>query len=178
MRHRGVGKYDVYCHVRNPHKVYQNIGEQSKAISEKLVKIKKGFGEGEAKEDFGKLSRLKERLCGVYFKRYFKREAKQAPVILPPIQRGVNKIVDTMEEWCSETNTSPTNLKGLVVHNFNLSRFLEIFLCDKSDAINFCEGLEVKDFDSGSASEPIVIVYNPKESVILLIRKSREKKAE
>ena len=172
MKHRGVGKYDVYCHVRNPHKVYRNIGEQGKAISEILVKIKKGFGEGEVKEDFDKLSRLKEGLCGVYFKRYFEREAKQAPVILPPIQRGLNKIVDTMEKWCSETNKSPKNLKGLVVHNFNLSEFLEIFLCDKSEAINFCKCLEVKDFNFGSASEPIVIVYNPQESVILLIRKS------
>ena len=38
-------------------------------------------------------------------------------VILPPIQKGVHKIVDTMEEWCSEANISPKNLKGLVVHN-------------------------------------------------------------
>ena len=177
MGHRGVGKYDVYCHVRNPHKVYQNIDKQRKAISGKLVKIKKGFGNGERKEDIDKVSNLKETLCGVYFKRYFERDAKQGPLILPPIQRGINKIVDTMEKWCKEANASPSSLKGLVAHNFNLSRFLEMFFRDKSDATNFCEWLEIKDFKGfGSASKPIVIVYNPQENVILLIRKSGEKK--
>ena len=177
MRHRGVGEYDVYCHVRNPHTVYQNIGKLGKAISEKLVKIKKGFGEDERNESFDKLSKLKGHLCRVYFKRYFERDAKKGPLVLPPIQRRINKIVDTMEKWCMEANTSPSNLKGLVVHNFNLPEFLEKFLCDKSDAANLCEGLELKDFRNfGSASEPIVIVYNPKERIILLIRKSGEKK--
>ena len=168
MSHQGVRGYDVYCHVRNPDQIYQNIEKQSKEISEKEVKIKLF-----CREDCAKLSELKKSFCGNYFKRYFEPEAKHGPVVLPPIQRGANKIVDTMERWCSETNTSPLNLKGLVVHNFNVLRFLEIFLYDKLDAVKLCKELEIKDFRS--TSEPIVIVYNPIESVILLIQESGEK---
>ena len=156
--------------------MYQNIRKHCKVISEKLVKIKKGFGEDERKEDFDKLAKLKESLCEVFFKRYFEQDAKQGPLILQPIQRGTNKIVDTMERWCMEANTSPSNVKGLVAHNFNLSGFLQFFLYDKSDATSLYEGLEVKNCKYFRlVSEPIVIVFNPKDSVILFIRKSGEK---
>ena len=168
MSHQGVRGYDVYCHVKNPHQIYQNIEKQSKEISEKEMKIKLF-----CREDCAKLSELKERLCGDYFKRYFEQEARQGPVVLPPIGRGINKIVDTMERWCSEANTSPSNLKGLVVHNFSVLKFFENFLYDELDAVKLCKELEIKNFRSNS--EPIVIVYNPKESVIFLIRESRER---
>ena len=160
--------FDVYCHVRNPYQVYQNISEQGKAISEKEVRIKLDVNEG-----YAKLSELKKHFCGVYFKRYFEKEANDGPVVLPPIQRGINKIVDTMEKWCREANISPSKLKGLVVHNFNVLKFLEFFLYHKLDTERLCEELEIQHFQS--TSEPIVLVYNPQESVILLIRKSGEK---
>ena len=165
VSHQGVRGYDVYCHVRNPDQVYKNIEKQSKEISKKEVKIKLA-----CREDCSKLSELKESLCGDYFKRYFEQEAKQGPVVLPPIQRGINKVVDTMERWCREANTSPSNLKGLIVHNFNVLKFLEIFLYDKLDAGKLCKELQIKDLRS--TSMPIFIVYNPQESVILLIRES------
>ena len=124
-------------------------------------------------EGYAKLSELKKHFCGVYFKRYFEKEAKDGPVVLPPIQRGINKIVDTMEKWCRKANISPSKLKGLVVHNFNVLTFLNFFLYHKLDTEKLCEELEIKNFRS--TSEPIVLVYNPQESVILLIRKSGEK---
>lgn len=75
-----------------------------------------------------------------------------------------------------EATTSPSNVKELIVHNFNLSGFLQFFLYDKSDATSLCEGLEVKYCKYFRlVSEPIVIVFNPKDSVILLIQKSGEK---
>ena len=164
MRHQGVRGYDVYCHVRNPDQVYQNIEKQSKEISEKEVRIKLV-----SREDSAKLSEVKEKWCGDYFKRYFEQEAQDGPLVLPQIQRGINKIVDSMEIWCSKANVS-SNLKGLVVHNFNVLKFLKIFLYDKLDTRKLCKELDIKDFRSTSI--PIVIVYNPKERVILLIRKS------
>ena len=167
MSHQGFDDYDVWCHVKNPHQVFGNIDKLSIEILNQKVKKKLAGREGSAK-----LSELKKSLCGDYFKRYFKQEAKQGPVILPPIQRGINKIVDTMERWCREANTSPLSLKGLVVHNFNFLKFLETFVY-KLDAGKLCKELEIKDFES--TSTPTVIVYNPKESVILLIRKSGEK---
>ena len=154
----------------------QNIGKHCKVISEKLVKIKKDFGKDERKEDFNKLAKLKESLCEVCFKRYLERDAKPGSLILPPIHGGINKVVDTMERWCMKANTSPSNVKGLVVHNFSLSGFFQFFLYDKSDATSLCEELEKKYCKYFRlVSEPIVIVFNPKDSVILLIRKSGEK---
>ena len=74
-----------------------------------------------------------------------------------------------MEKWCSKANTSPADLKGLVVHNFEFQKFL----CGKLDEGKLCKELEIKNFWSNS--EPIVIVYNPTQSVISLMRKSRVK---
>ena len=154
MRHQGVRGYDVYCHVRNPDQVYQNIEKQSKEISEKEVRIKLV-----SREDCAKLSEVKEEWCGDYFKRYFEQEAQDGPLVLPQIQRGINKIVDTMETWCSKANVS-SNLKGLVVHNFNVLKFLKILLYDKLDTRKLCKELDIKDFRSTSI--PIVIVHNTK----------------
>ena len=56
MRHQGVRGYDVYCHVRNPDQVYQNIEKQSKEISEKEVRINLV-----CREDCAKLSEVKEK---------------------------------------------------------------------------------------------------------------------
>ena len=168
MSHQGVCGYDVYCHVRNPDQVYQNIEKQSKEISEKNVGIKL-YGN----EDSAKLSNLKKHSCKKYFERYFEEQAKAGPVVLPQIQGKTDKVVDTMEEWCRKANTSPSDLKGLVIHNFSFFKFLEKFLFGKLDKRKLCKELEIKNFRSNS--EPIVIVYNPKQSVILLIRKSREK---
>ena len=167
MSHQRFRGYDVYCHVRNPSQVYQNIDEQSKEISKKEVKIQLVGGGASAT-----LSELKKEWCGDYFKRYFELDATKGPLVLPQIDRGSNKIVDTMERWCSETNASPSNFKGLVVHNFDVLEFLKFFLYKGSDAKTLCEELEIKD---RSTSIPIVIVYNPKEKVILLIRKSEIK---
>ena len=77
MSHSGDCGYDVYCHVRNPFKVFRNIGEQGKAISEKEV-IVKLYGN----ENYAKLFELKESSCGVYFKKYLKQQAKVGPVVL------------------------------------------------------------------------------------------------
>ena len=74
-----------------------------------------------------------------------------------------------MEKWCSKANTSPAALKGLVVHNFEFQKFL----CGKLDEGKLCKELEIKNFRSNS--EPIVIVYNPTQSIISLMRKSRVK---
>ena len=59
---------------------------------------------------------------------------------------------------------------------FQSFRISSVFLYDKSDATSLCEGLEVKYCKYFRlVSEPIVIVFNPKDSVILLIQKSGEK---
>ena len=162
VSHQGVHGYDTYCHVRNPNEVFKSIDKQHKAISEKKVRVKL-----HRKEDACSLSELKESRCKDYFKRYFEKLAKIEPVVLPQVQRGIEKVVDTMERWCNDTNSS-SDLKGLVVHSFNVSEYLKKLFYNELEKAELCKDLDIKDFPSA----PIFIVYNPKESLILLIRKS------
>ena len=162
MGHQGVRGYGTYCHIRNANDVFKNIDQWQRTISGKEVKVK--FHD---KEGVRTLSELKENLCGDYFKRYFEKLAVNGPVVLPQIPSGVNKIVDTMERWCNDTNDSP-DLKGLVVHSLNVSEYFGKFFYDELEKETVRKDLDIKDFPI----TPIIIVYNPQESVILLIRKS------
>ena len=162
VSHQGVHGYDTYGHVRNANEVFKNIDKQHKAISEKKVRVKLY-----RKEDACLLSELKESHCKDYFKRYFEKLAKIEPVVLPQMQKGIEKFVDTMIQWCKATNSS-SDLKGLVVHSFNVSDYLKKLFYNELEKVELCKDLDIKDFPSA----PTVIVYNPKESVILLIRKS------
>ena len=119
------------------------------------------------KEGVFTLSELKRNLCGDYFKRYFENQAREGPVVLPQISSGINKVVDTMERWCINTSDS-FELKGLVIHSFNVSEYFRKLFYDKFDIIKLRKDLDIKDIPSA----PIIIVYNPSENVILLIRTS------
>ena len=162
MSHHGVRGYGTYCHIRNANCVFKNIDKWQRTISGKEVKVKLYDKEG-----VRTLSDLKENLCRDYFKRYFEKLAVNGPVVLPEIPSGVNKIVDTMERWCNDTNDS-SELKGLVIHSLNISEFFGKFFYDEFEKETVRKDLDIKDFPA----TPIIIVYNPQESVILLIRKS------
>ena len=160
--HLGIRGYDIYCHIRNAKKVFKNIDKWHKAISAEEVRVKI-----RDKEDVCTLSELKENLCGDYFKRYFEKLAKEATVVLPQIPSKTNKVVHTMERWCNDTNES-SYLKGLVVHSFNISEYFRKLLYNEYGKEKLREDLDISSFPSS----PLVIVYNPKENVILLIRQS------
>ena len=121
------------------------------------------------KEDVHTLSELKEKLCINYFKRYFENIAKKGPVVLPKVHSGIDKVTITMKRWCDNTNYS-SNLKGLISHSFSVSDYLRKFFYDKLKIDNLREGLDIKDIPT----TPIIIVYNPCENVILLIRISEQ----
>ena len=162
MDHRGVRGCATYCHIANANVVFKNIDKWRNAISEKEVKVKL-----HDKEDFRTLFELKENLCVDYFKRYFEKLAKKGPVVLPQISTGFNKVVDTMERWCNDTNDS-SDLKGLVVHSFDISEYFRKLFYDQFEKEKLLKDLDIKDFPA----TPIIIVYNPSESVVLLIRTS------
>ena len=164
--HRGLRGCGTYCHIRNAKVVFKNIDEWRKAISGKEVKVKHLD-----KEDVSTFSELKENLCADYFKRYFEKLAKKGPVVLPQIPTGINKVVDTMERWCNDTNDS-SDVKGLVVHSFNVSEYFRKLFYDQIEKEKLHRDLDIKYF----SSIPLIIVYNPSESVILLIRTSSENK--
>ena len=67
-----------------------------------------------------------------------------------------------MESWCRKTNKS-SRIKGLVLHSFSVLRHLEHFGFAREV---LKERLEIKTFSEA----PVIVVYNPQENVLLLIR--------
>ena len=134
-----------------------------KTIAEKKVKVKLP-----TKDDVVTISELKENLCEDYFERYFKTQAKKEPVVLPQLVPGkVNKIVDTLSQWCQDTNEC-FDLKGLVIHSFYISKYFEEWFDQKFDKEKLCKDLDIQHFPT----TPNIIVYNPQAKVIFLIRTS------
>ena len=154
--------YGIYCHIKNAKYVFKNIDKWCEIISKREVNVKL-----HDKEDVHTLSELKENLCLNYFKTYFENVAKDGPVVLPQVESGINKITNTMKHWCSITNDTST-LKGLVIHSFSVSDYLKKFFYDELEIDNLRADLDIKDYPI----TPIIIVYNPSENVILLIRTS------
>ena len=104
-----------------------------------------------------------EKQCIEYFERNFESLAKEAPLILPSKEpEKFKEIIKTMEHWCRKTNKS-SSIKGLVLHNFSLLQHLEHFGFAR-EALK--ERLKIENFSDA----PIIVVYNPQENVILLIR--------
>ena len=90
-------------------------------------------------------------------------------MVLPKVHREIDKVTITMKRCCDNTNDS-SNFKGLVIHSFNVLDYLRKFFYDKLEIDNLREGLDIKDIPT----TPIIIVYNPSENVILLIRISEQ----
>ena len=166
MEHQGVRGYHTFAHVRNADRTFKNITNIHGEMKNRMVRVKLP-----TYEDEKLLSEVKENLCGDYFKRYFEIQAKEKPVVLPQVvPNGINNFVDTMERWCTDTNDM-FDLKGLVIHSFDVSVYLGQWFHDTFQKERLFKDLDIKEFPSTS----IIIVYNPKENVILLIRKSEKK---
>ena len=104
-----------------------------------------------------------EERCTEYFQKNFEVLAKETPIILPCKEpEKFKEIVKTMEHWCRKTNNSSSS-KGLVLHSFSVVKHLEHF--------GFTREALKKSFRIEQVSEALVIVvYNPQENVLLLIR--------
>ena len=106
-----------------------------------------------------------EKRCTVHFEENFEKLVAEAPLILPcnnPEQ--FKEIVNTMQHWCSKTNEA-SNAKGLVLHSFSVFQHLEHFGFTRK-ALK--DSLKIDVF----SEKPIVVVYNPQENTLLLIRKA------
>ena len=106
-----------------------------------------------------------EKRCTVHFEENFENLAAGAPLILPcKNPEKFKEIVNTMEHWCRKTNEA-SNIKGLVLHSFSVFQHLEHFGFTSKvlkDSLN----IEV------FSEEPFIVVYNPQENALLLIRKA------
>ena len=104
-----------------------------------------------------------EKQCTTHFEENFENLAAEAPLILPCKEpKKFKEIVNTMERWCRKTNDL-CNTKGLVLHSFSVFQHLEHFGF-KSKA--FKDGLKIEVF----SKEPVIVVLNPQENALLLIR--------
>ena len=166
VQHRGTCGYNTFGHIRNSDKVFKNITSFHEEITNIKVRLKLP-----TYDDEKTVSQLKENLCVDYFKRYFKNQAMEKPVVLPQvIPSGISKVLDTLERWCFEANKM-SDLKGLIIHSFDIFVYFDKWLCVKGSKERLRKDLDIKEIPS----TPIVIVYNPKENVILLIRMSEKK---
>ena len=104
-----------------------------------------------------------EELCTTHFEENFETLAAESPLILsfnePERLKG---IVNVMQEWCSKRNKL-SRIKGLILHSFSVLRHLEHFGFTRE----ILKGsFKIKEF----SEKPIIVVYNPQENVLLLLR--------
>ena len=152
--------FEVFGHLQNFEKAIENIEKFHEETRESKVNVVLGGG----KSKKIKLSEFKNVYCREYFQRYSEELLRYYPAILPQKNPTINqKIVDTMSSWCEKTNKI-SNLKGIVVYKFSVWKYFKrLYGMETLEKY-----LDVKD----APQEPAIIVYNPKENVILLIRKT------
>ena len=106
-----------------------------------------------------------EKRCTTHFEENFEKLASEVPLILPcKTPEKFKEIVNTMEHWCRETNKS-SKIKGLVLHSFSVFQHVKHF--------GFTRQVLKGSFEMQLFSEePLIVVYNPQENALLLIRKA------
>ena len=104
-----------------------------------------------------------EELCTTHFEENFESLAAESPLILPCKEpERLKEVVKVMQEWCRKRNRL-SRIKGLILHNFSALRHLEHFGFTKE----ILKGsFEIEEF----SEKPIMVVYNPHENMLLLIR--------
>ena len=164
----GFCGFELFAHIRNPDEVYENIEKLHENIADNKVRVVLGTD---------KSVRCNAReftdLCYEHFETHYERLAHFEPIVLPPgTPSRLKGIVETMKSWCNETNYSP-NMKGLVIHSFRILEYLKWFN-NKFTKTTLDNNLYIDHFPR----MPVIIVYNPKENVIFLIRKAESENLE
>ena len=152
-----INGYQIFAHSPKPEDISDAIRE---ILATKRSNVKVKFSpikqDNVEEADF-------EKQCTEYFERNFESLSKEAPLVLPCKEpEEFKEIVKTIEHWCRKTNKS-SSMKGLVLHNFSVLRHLEHFGFTRE---TLKERLKIENFSEA----PIIVVYNPQENVLLLIR--------
>ena len=114
-------------------------------------------------------SKFKE-VCADNFKRYFETAAHEGPLRIPwkkpkKTEKIIKNITDVMYKWCQYTNED-NSTKGLVLHSFSIWRH--------AVQLGFPEEMLKGYIEVRKYSEvPIIVVYNPQEKAVLLVRKAK-----
>ena len=160
-----IPDYQLFAHNANAKEVSNAISKILKSkdtnIKIKLNPIKQNNVENIDFDD----------RCITYFEENFESIAKEAPLILPCKEpEKFKEIVKTMGSWCRKTNKS-SSMKGLVLHSFSVFRHLKHFGFTREV---LKRSLKIRAF----SEEPVTIVYNPQENVLLLIRNAEHRDLE
>ena len=154
-----IDGYQTFAHnpdAENVSNAIREIASRRSRVKILLNPIKQSI---EEEADF-------EKRCTAYFEGNFETLATETPLILPYKEpKNFKEIVNTMEQWCRKTNKS-SKLKGLVLHSFLVFKHLEHF---GFTGKVLKDGLNIERF----SEEPVIIVYNPQENVILLVRNAQ-----
>ena len=153
-----IDDYQIFTHNPQAKFISDAIDEILVNKSTKLKSIKLT----PIKQDNVKETSFEEK-CANYFEENFETLAKEAPLVLPIKEpEKFKEIVKSMEHWCRETNKL-SKIKGLVLHSFSIFRHLEHFEFTRA---TLEDSLKIEEFSEA----PIIVVYNPQKSVLLLIR--------
>ena len=110
-----------------------------------------------------------EEKCLVYFERYYERLAQDGPLILPWKMKDCSENLTLhMHSWCKETNTPP-NIQGLVLPSVSILKHLHWQGFSEKMIRNYLKVDKITD-------ELSTVVYNPQESVVLLLHKAKSEK--
>ena len=155
-----IDGYQIFTHNPKAEEISDAVckilATQKNIIKVKLNPIKQDIIEGTSFEE----------RCVEYFEGNFETLATEAPLILPCKEPKKSKgIVKTMEHWCRKTNKS-SRIKGLVLHSFSVLKHLEHFGFTREV---LKERFEIKKFSEA----PVIVVYNPQENVLMLIRNAK-----
>ena len=157
-----IPDYQLFAHNANAKEISDSIDEILKR-KETNIKIKLNPIKRENVENID----FDER-CVTYFEENFESLPKKTPPILPCKEpKKFKEIVKTMESWCKKINKS-SSIKGLVLHSFSVFRPLKHFGFEREASQ---KSLKIRAF----SEEPVTIVYNPQENVLLLIRNAENR---
>ena len=152
-----IDGYQIFTHSPKAEDIFNTVSD---ILATKRTNIKVKLNP--IKQDNIEETSFEER-CIEYYEGNFETLATMAPIILPCNEtEKFKKIVRTMEHWCRETNKS-SRIKGLVLHSFSVLKNLEHFGFTREV---LKEKLKIKQFSEA----PAIVVYNPRENVLLLIR--------
>ena len=172
IHRRRFNGYKVFGHISNDDEIFERLQKTRRKNKDMVVKVLLG-NKSNPEKDMIKLTKFKSDHCPMYYDRYFKELAKTAPIVLPQeVPNEIKDTVESLENWCSETNKS-FSPKGLVLHSFSLWKYLKWLYYGYKEK-TLLKDLQCKDFPL----TPALIVYNPRENVILLIRKTLQENFE
>ena len=158
-----IDGFKIIAHEPNANDISNNV-KQILANNNKSIEVYLGPHQ----KSYVGASEFKDQ-CTSYFERYFEALVKEETQVLPwKIPDEFKRITETMVGWCKETNDF-SSLKGLVLHSFSILKHSYRHGFTK-EVLQDC--LEIKRFSEA----PIMIIYNPHERALLLLRKAESKK--